>query len=210
MVVSDCDEYEPSPGANNDSSHASAASDSPEREMKEPDVFGEHCNQPHPYHAIYAEWQAEQRRRRGSLSIDGLDSGDDDEFTGSEGDQRVEPARRRVSRQRVSTQRAQTPSETSHPLDDTSPAPEREPTAHVVPGGGDASTDTAVPAVTSALQDIVVPALAAPPAPATEQTLAVTPKDDGIVRAPLGAGASGSLAHGQRLFWVRRRGERRD
>ena len=89
--------------------------------MPPPDVLRAHCNQTHPYYQEYYDWQRKRKKKRDSLSIEGIGSIDEEDVPAMRGGQPVVTVKRRVSDQNARTQCAATQA-----LGEESPAPERE------------------------------------------------------------------------------------
>ena len=74
MADSDADPYDPDMPPASDSGPGSVGDD--EQSLSPPDMLGEHSNQLHWYHEVYAEYLNKRNKKRRSLSIEGIDSSD--------------------------------------------------------------------------------------------------------------------------------------
>ena len=74
------------PGADDYDSHLSRQGDSDvhsfsddSEDMLPPNASGAPCNQMYPYHQEYHDWQRKRNKKRDSISIEGVDSSDDEQ-----------------------------------------------------------------------------------------------------------------------------------
>ena len=144
MAESDADECVPGMPLASDSCPGSDSDD--EQSLEPPDVLGEHANQMHDYHQYYGEHLEKRKKNRRSLSIDGIDSSDEDDVPGMGDGQSAVNVQGRVSDQVAPTVAA------TRFLDDISPAPERENLGAVCDAAGDGALGTLVQGAACAMR----------------------------------------------------------